>query len=193
MALDLGNPLVNIYLNTILISLSHIEVGREVIDALVAAKKHDIVVFSRTVTDEPKVCGSFCLLTCSTARHRQRRSRSYKVYCGLWGQKNIDRSSPRNSYPLVFHSARGRSRKYGRKESDWCFCCSWRETLCTKSMGKVYNIHRCDQNEIWPIQSASTVDMSWWAGKDKAKEYLEKVNANGKVKTPLRAYFLLGL
>lgn len=35
------------------------------------------------------------------------------------------------------------------------------------------------------MQSASTVGMPWWAGKDEVKEYLEKVNEKEKVETPL--------
>ncbi|PMD25096.1 NAD(P)-binding protein [Hyaloscypha hepaticicola] len=33
----------------------------------------------------------------------------------------------------------------------------------------------------WGRQVASTIGMPWWSGKDKIKEYLEKVNENGKV------------
>ncbi|KAH8745960.1 hypothetical protein BGZ57DRAFT_836676 [Hyaloscypha finlandica] len=119
------------------------QVGQEVVDALVATKRHEIVTLSRNAAAGDSANGV------------------------TWRAVNYDDKSQ------LIESLRGIHTVLSFTQvMDY----TPQENLIDAAIAA--GVKRFAPSQ-WG--SASTIDMPWWAGKDKIKEYLEKVNENGKV------------
>ncbi|EXJ92231.1 hypothetical protein A1O3_00781 [Capronia epimyces CBS 606.96] len=124
------------------------QVAREVIDALVAAKKHEIIILSRNVT--PPIGNNIPGVTS--------RAVNYDDQTGL--VEALQGIHTVLSFIQLLSDPENRSQK----------------NLIDAAI--VAGVKRFAPSE-WG--SAETTDMPWWAGKAQVREYLKKVNENGRV------------
>ncbi|RDW59930.1 hypothetical protein BP6252_13017 [Coleophoma cylindrospora] len=123
------------------------QVGREVVDALVAAKKHEITILSRT---DISVSDSTPGVIWRTVDYNDKS----KLAEALHGIHTV------LSFTQLLADPENTAQK----------------NLIDAAV--VAGVKRFAPSQ-WG--SASTMDMPWWAGKDKITEYLKKVNENGRV------------
>ncbi|KAN0115166.1 NAD(P)-binding protein [Hyaloscypha variabilis] len=124
------------------------QVGREVIDALVAAKKHEIVILSRNV--KSSIGDNSSGITWRAVDYDNKNSlveRLQGIHTVLSFIQLL--ADPQNTAQKNLIDAAIAAGVKRFAPSEW--------------------------------GSASAIDMPWWSGKDEIKEYLKKVNENGKV------------
>ncbi|TVY21625.1 Oxidoreductase swnN [Lachnellula arida] len=142
------------------------QVGREVIDALVAAKKHEITVLSRNVSSDANA--SFFPF----------------VHTEMAQKAAVVDSTPGFKWRVIDYNDKSELTEALRgihTVLSFTQLLSDPQNTTEKNLIDAAIVARVKRFAPSQWGSASTVGMPWWAGKDKVKEYLEKVNENEKI------------